>query len=572
MIKRYKKRIIIISIIILSVISTLIIASLISSLTPTSEENLEILVGQYDNPPKIFEDDNGKVVGLFPDLLEYVAEKEGWTIKYLKGSWTECLERLERKDIDIMVDVAYSDSRAEIYDFNNIEIFTNWGVVYGKEGSHIESLKDLEKKKVAVMKGSIHTDGEDGIKNVTQKLGINCTFIELENYDLVFEMLSEGGADAGIVNRLFGISKESEYNIKRTAIIFNPRKLMFAFPKGENKSDILISKIDEHLLLLKEDSDSFYFKVIDKYIYNQVYLNIPGWIIPTLISSIGLLVTFASASLLLKKAVDKRTDQLQHAHDNLERRVTKRTEELNEANIRLKELDRLKSMFLASMSHELRTPLNSIIGFSGWLLMDMEGELNEEQRTQLGMVKQSANHLLELINDILDISKIEAGKVDLEIEAFDLSVVLNTQLDSVLPLIREKELEIMREIPENLIIRCDKRRIKQIFVNLLANAIKFTDHGFIKVAVKPLNKTHLKISVLDSGIGMLTSDIHKLFIPFQQIDMSSTKKHEGTGLGLYLCKKLLNLLHGEIFVTSNFGQGSEFTFTIPLNYEEEVKK
>ena len=208
---RKNKTIFLSTIIVLTVVfSTIIFISIITNPSPTPDEGLEILVGQYDNPPKIFEDDNGKVVGIFPDLLEYIALQEGWMITYIKGSWTECLERLENNEIDIMVDVAYSDSRAEKYDFNNVEILTNWGVVYGKEGSHIESLDDLENKKIAVMRGSIHTEGEEGIKNLTQRWGINCTFIELENYDQVLEMLEAGGADAGVVNRLFGQLNENE--------------------------------------------------------------------------------------------------------------------------------------------------------------------------------------------------------------------------------------------------------------------------------------------------------------------------------------------------------------------------
>ena len=344
---------------------------------------------------------------------------------------------------------------------------------------------------------------------------------------------------------------------------------MFAFPKNVEMSKILIPKIDEHLLALKEESDSLYFEVIDKYIYSHEYIDIPTWIIPTFIGSIGLLVTFVSVSVLLKRAVDKSTVELKRAHNDLEKKVVKRTIELQQANIKLKELDELKSMFLASMSHELRTPLNSIIGFTGWLLMGMEGEINEEQEKQLGMVKHSANHLLDLINGILDISKIEAGKVDLSIETFSIAEVVDNIIDSILPLANDKGLELIHNIPEGLVICSDKQRVKQIVMNLIANAIKFTDQGYIKIDVKSLNNTNLEIIVSDSGIGMKKEDIEKLFRPFQQIDMSSTKKHEGTGLGLYLCKKLLNLLHGNISVKSQFGKGSEFKIIIPINYEEE---
>ncbi len=245
-------------------------------------------------------------------------------------------------------------------------------------------------------------------------------------------------------------------------------------------------------------------------------------------------------------------------------------DDLKDAMEELKELDRLKSMFLASVSHELRTPLNSVIGFTGWLLMGMEGDLNEEQRKQLTMVKFSANHLLDLINDILDISKIEAGKMELSIEKFEIVEIVNDVVSSVLPLAKDKELGLMYDIPKGIILNSDKRRIKQILMNLVSNAIKFTDQGNVKIEVKLLNNKDLEVTVSDSGIGIKKEDMEKLFQPFQQIDMSSSKSHEGTGLGLYLSKKIIDLLHGDISVTSQFGKGSEFKFIFPIKFREEV--
>ena len=248
----------------------------------------------------------------------------------------------------------------------------------------------------------------------------------------------------------------------------------------------------------------------------------------------------------------------------------KMRKELQQAMEELKELDRLKSMFLASMSHELRTPLNSIIGFTGWLLMGMVGDLNEEQKKQLTMVKFSANYLLDLINDILDISKIETGKVELAIEKFEISEVINDIVNSVLPLANDKGLKLMHNVPKGIMINSDKRRIKQILMNLVSNAIKFTDQGNVKIKVQLLNNNDMEFIVSDSGKGIKKEDMEKLFQPFQQIDMSSTKEHEGTGLGLYLCKKILDFLHGEISVISQFGKGSEFKFIIPIKFKEEV--
>ena len=242
---------------------------------------------------------------------------------------------------------------------------------------------------------------------------------------------------------------------------------------------------------------------------------------------------------------------------------------LKNAMEELKELDRLKSLFLASMSHELRTPLNAIMGFTGWILMGMEGDLNEEQTKQLNFVKSNADHLLTLINDILDISKIEAGKVDLVIEKFNIAEVIKDVKNSILPSAKEKGLELIYDNSKEIIVNSDKRRIKQILMNLLSNAIKFTQNGSVKININHLNKDILEVIVADTGIGIEEKNLKILFQPFHQLDMSSKKEYKGTGLGLYLCKKLLDLLHGEISVKSQLGKGSQFIFNIPINYKKE---
>ena len=267
-----------------------------------------------------------------------------------------------------------------------------------------------------------------------------------------------------------------------------------------------------------------------------------------------------------RKQIEK---ELKKHRDHLEEMVTERTAELEVANERLLELDRMKSMFLASMSHELRTPLNSIIGFTGILLMEMAGELNPEQKKQLNMVKSSSKHLLELINDILDISKIESGKVKLDIEKFNLTDVVHQVLKELQPLAERKELLLSVNDVDKINIESDRRRVKQILMNLAGNSIKFTDNGSVTINIALLKNKNVSIMVKDTGIGIKEDEIKKLFQPFQQMDMTSTKKYEGTGLGLYLSKKIMTLLHGEIFVNSKYGQGSEFTFTLPFKWDEE---
>jgi signal transduction histidine kinase len=272
----------------------------------------------------------------------------------------------------------------------------------------------------------------------------------------------------------------------------------------------------------------------------------------------------------LEQKVKERTAELEEAQKALVillEDMNQAKEELEKANIQLQELDQLKSLFIASMSHELRTPLNSIIGFTGIILQGMTGEITEEQRKQLTMVKSSANHLLDLINDIIDMSKIEAGKVELSIEEFDLSTIVQEVKDSFRVAAAEKGIRLSLKTPKRLVIKSDERRTKQVLMNLVSNAIKFTDRG--EIGIKVAKKGGMaEISVSDTGIGIREEDMDKLFRAFSQITNADRPTQEGTGLGLHLSKKIAGLLGGKIWAESEFGRGSVFTFALPLKYRE----
>ena len=202
------------------------------------------------------------------------------------------------------------------------------------------------------------------------------------------------------------------------------------------------------------------------------------------------------------------------------------------------------------------------------ILMGIAGDINTEQKKQLTYVKNSAHHLLSLINDILDISKIEAGKTDILVEEFYIDDVVQEVVETVTPLVNKKGIDILKETTEKTIILSDRRLVKQVLMNLVGNAGKFTDKGSVKIVSKVLKGGQLEVRVIDTGIGIKKKDMDKLFGFFKQIDMSSTKKHEGTGLGLYLSKKLVTMLGGNISARSEYGKGSEFTFTLPIKYKE----
>jgi signal transduction histidine kinase len=257
--------------------------------------------------------------------------------------------------------------------------------------------------------------------------------------------------------------------------------------------------------------------------------------------------------------------ELERYRDHLEELVHDRTKDLEIAKERAESADRLKSAFLATMSHELRTPLNSIIGFSGILLQELAGPINEEQRKQLGMVQASSEHLLALINDVLDLSKIEAGQLTLYKKPFDPQASLDKVLGTVRPLVEKKGLHLrtILELGDAKIIG-DSRRFEQVLLNLLSNAIKFTDSGGITVEAKRKGDRAV-IKVADSGIGIKKSDMDRLFKPFSQLDTGLTRQYEGTGLGLSISERLLKLMDGDISVKSEYGKGTEFTITLPLS-------
>jgi PAS domain S-box-containing protein len=249
--------------------------------------------------------------------------------------------------------------------------------------------------------------------------------------------------------------------------------------------------------------------------------------------------------------------------------------ELIEAKERAESADRLKSAFLATMSHELRTPLNSIIGFTGIILQELAGPLNREQRKQLEMVIGSARHLLALISDVLDISKVEAGQLAVAHEPFELAPSIERILEVVRPLIETKGLRLVVNLAPGLgRVTSDRRRFEQILLNLLGNAAKFTARGHVAFSAE-LDRDGTSIAsvearcavvlrVSDTGMGIRQEHLSDLFEPFRQLESGLSRNHEGTGLGLAICRRLADLLGGEISVNSTFGSGSTFTFRLPV--------
>jgi protein-histidine pros-kinase len=239
--------------------------------------------------------------------------------------------------------------------------------------------------------------------------------------------------------------------------------------------------------------------------------------------------------------------------------------DLNDVNLQLERANRAKDGFLASMSHELRTPLNAILGFTGTLLMGLPGPLNEEQTKQLRTVQRSGRHLLSLINDLLDLARIESGKLQLHLEPIDCRGLLEEVAGGLRPLADEKGIALEVVAEEDLEVSSDRRALSQILINLANNAIKFTDEGSVRLELSLQDHDGaavIRFAVRDSGRGISAEDKERLFAAFEQVGGAGGRAYEGTGLGLYICRALAPLIGGVINFESEVGVGSTFALDV----------
>jgi signal transduction histidine kinase len=270
-------------------------------------------------------------------------------------------------------------------------------------------------------------------------------------------------------------------------------------------------------------------------------------------------------------------EQLKSASDELQARVQAATAELATQNellrrqaIELEQASRLKSQFLANMSHEFRTPLNAILGYTHMLLQGVAGDLLPTVKRQLQRIDSNGRHLLTIINEILDITRIEAGKMPMQLSEFSLNELVPEVMAELDPVIARSKLTVTPQLADPLPhVYSDRQKVKQIIVNLLSNALKFTHQGGVEIAtgLDP-DKRHAFITVADSGIGIASENHEKIFEDFRQVDDSPSRQYGGTGLGLAICRRLANALGGRISLTSTLGHGSVFTLTIPMETEQ----
>jgi signal transduction histidine kinase len=276
-----------------------------------------------------------------------------------------------------------------------------------------------------------------------------------------------------------------------------------------------------------------------------------------------------------REAIEKARlyEQLKQASDELERKIQAATADIAQQNellrrqaIELEQASQLKSQFLANMSHEFRTPLNAMLGYTSMLLQGVGGPLAPTIGRQLGRIESNGRHLLTIINEILDISRIEAGRMPLQISRFRIPDLVNEVKAELEPIVLRSKLSIHVHLGKDLpTLATDRQKVKQILLNLLSNALKFTPHGSVTIAARRQpRESSVSLAVSDTGIGIAAADQEKIFEDFRQLDNSPTRPYGGTGLGLSICRRLSQMLGGRITVQSQLGKGSTFTLTLPV--------
>ncbi len=332
--------------------------------TPTELSFKYLRIGMYDNPPKLYFDTQNHAKGIFPGIIKYIAEQEGWKIKFIPVSFKQGLEGLENGTIDIMQDVAWSKQRSLKYGYTTETVMVSWGRIYQKKGISVNTLIDLDGKRIACMDGGIYSDGPDGLKNLMKKFELNATFIPVKGYKEVFQAIDRGKADAGIVNRLFGKKNKDKYDIENTPILISPISIRFAFSKSNPATAQLIKIIDAHLLKMKKDDNSVYYSLIDEYI-REPRMIIPDFLKKLFLALIVFTVFFAALGIVSRWQVRKKTAQLK-----------KRDQELAESEKKFRTIfETLQDVYFdTTLSGRIKLISPSIEYFSGYAVQELIGQ------------------------------------------------------------------------------------------------------------------------------------------------------------------------------------------------------
>lgn len=507
---------------------------------PAAEKHL-IRVGIYQNRPKVFWDRDGRPQGIFIDIIEEIAAREGWRLKYIKDDWHRHLSSLEKGEIDILVDVTFSEERARRFAFNKIPLFESWLQAYVYQPLAIEKVTDLDGCRVAVLKGAIQ---EDFLRELKEKYDINVTIVAGDDYPATIKALRQGEAEVLLASRFFSFSQERPADIRPSYLVLRPRPVHFAFsPKTE---PALIDAVDKQLAAMKNDVGSAYYRSLNYWLGMPPRRYVPLYFKVLLASAVIAVIVLVLLWLISHWRL------MGKAKIELEQKVKERTAQLEELNRELQ-------AFTYSVSHDLRVPLRAIDGFSGILLEDYGDKFDNEGRRLINIVRENTARMGRLIDDLLSYSRISQRSMALN--RVDMKRLMEETVAEVAQGYGERKVKVViGELPPAW---GDHLLLRQVFLNLVSNSFKFTrDRDPAEISIGFVPEDGGWYYVRDNGMGFDMKYRDKLFVIFQRLH--SQQEFEGTGVGLAIVQRVVQKHGGRLRAEAEPGRGAVFYVQLPL--------
>lgn len=526
----------------------------------------EVRVGIYENRPKVFTEKDGRPVGIFVDIIEEIARREGWSLRYVHGTWPLCLERLESRAIDLMVDVAYSEERSERYDFCEDDVICNWAQVYTRSGVDIKLITDLDGMRLATLREGIHLSR---LRNLADGFGFKFGLTQVEDYETVFRMIHEKRVDAGIVNRIYGYAHEDQYNVIRSPVVFSPASLRFAVKKGENRE--VITAIDRHLAAMKEEKGSAYHQSLRRWLGETTKLNLPHWIGWTLgAAAAGILLLFAM-SIVLKYQVNRKTASLRMANEELEKQISETMKahlELKHSEERLIRQERLSALgqMASGIAHDFNNMLIPILGYSD-LLIENPGLLDDHEKIlqKLESIRSAACTSRETVKRLQEFYRADPRP---KMEPVNIAELVSYVVSATRPLWKPNgeassvPVRITEDVPPDLVVTVSRSQFSEALMNLLLNALHAISSGGVVAIRSFVRDGTFALEVRDNGVGMSKDVVRRCLEPF-----FSTKGEGGTGMGLAMVHGIVKRHNGSLNIDSIPDKGTTITINLPLLQE-----
>ncbi len=521
-----------------------------------------VRIGLYQNEPKLYRDERGAVRGIFPDFLQAVADAEGWQLVYVFGSWSECLERLRRSEIDLMPDVCFTEDRASEFAFNRIPVIADWFGVYAPAGRSYPSLLDLENHRVAVLAGSIQ---ETLFHGMVDGFGLNVELPSAPDYDTAAQMVCDGRADVMVCNRYANQKLKARYGLRDTSIIFNPTKLHVAAPGPGQRP--LLDAFDRHLAAWKADPDSLYYRSLKRYAGDGPESFIPRWLQIALLSLAGALAAAGAGILALKWQVNRRTVELRGRTGDLERAV----QSLKAAQSKAVQQERLHVLgqMASGVAHDFNNVLTPVIGLAE-LLLEHPAELWDVEK-----VKKDLTLIAEAGRDgekiVARMQKFYRQRRETPTRARVLPADVARSVKSLMQPRWERmprgpgsEILVITRIDDVPPILADETELRELLVNLICNALDAMPQGGTLTLSVYADRDAARFCVEDTGEGM-TEDVQaRCFDAFY-----STKGAEGTGIGLTMVQSICDRYGGRIELQSTPGKGTRVCAVFPIHRDAD---